>query len=666
MKATLKLTNIGQREGEENWEFNSGVITEIRGRMATGKSRILKSCALALSIPIISEEMKDTAVSFGISKAKGAKTSPLLNHNKDQATIELEYDDEKKKVHLTRDGEEKYNNPGKQKFIYCSMLVENSRIHNYVSNGRADFSWIVTEMSLAKDYETIENIMNSYNELINSKKEELKKKTDEKEENKSLLNQKKKEINEVNNEIKKIQEEIDKIKIAPELKTDYSETGNKLNELNKNQEKSRNQLKECEKSLSDVEGTIKKNDASIEKKSNKIDELAAKKKKLEEIQSIQSINNRIQEILKDNGDLREDRGKLDQKMKDLESDVKRFKNNLTILAQTGEEETLCWTCEDGNISKIKIEGKLKKRQEEKEETKKKWNEINTKINQNDKEHQNLQNDKEKKNSISIIDEEREELSKEIGILGKERDTLLAQVKDLKGEIQMYTGIIDSRSKKIKINEEKFELIEEKLKENEKINPKLKVKNQLTKNLGALEQEIENLEKNISQEDFIDFIGFKLDVSIADSFFRDLSENFSIINSHLTLKIKEQREGAATKFNENIEKVLKELDLPKLDKVYLDIEEDNNLKIIRKGNPKPHELNTLSGGERMVISSLLQISAKETYNPEIPFILGDDLILKMDGEAREIFYNYLKNIAKKYDWFIILTRVTDEDLIKEQI
>ena len=109
-----------------------------------------------------------------------------------------------------------------------------------------------------------------------------------------------------------------------------------------------------------------------------------------------------------------------------------------------------------------------------------------------------------------------------------------------------------------------------------------------------------------------------------------------------------------------------MSLPKIEKVYLDINEDNNLKIIRKGNPEPHELNTLSGGERVVISSLLQISAKETYNPEIPFILGDDLILKMDGEAREIYYNYLRTIAKKYDWFIILTRVTDEDLIKEEI
>ena len=88
-------------------------------------------------------------------------------------------------------------------------------------------------------------------------------------------------------------------------------------------------------------------------------------------------------------------------------------------------------------------------------------------------------------------------------------------------------------------------------------------------------------------------------------------------------------------------------------------------IIRKDNTT-QPLNSLSGGEKVVVSSLLQISAKETYNPDIPFIVGDDIILKMDDSRRKIFENYLKNIAKTKDWFIILTRVTDEDLIKSEI
>ena len=48
MKAILKLENIGQRIGEEKWEFNSGVVTEIRGKTAfVGKAkgiiRVLKN-----------------------------------------------------------------------------------------------------------------------------------------------------------------------------------------------------------------------------------------------------------------------------------------------------------------------------------------------------------------------------------------------------------------------------------------------------------------------------------------------------------------------------------------------------------------------------------------------------------------------------------------------
>ena len=90
-----------------------------------------------------------------------------------------------------------------------------------------------------------------------------------------------------------------------------------------------------------------------------------------------------------------------------------------------------------------------------------------------------------------------------------------------------------------------------------------------------------------------------------------------------------------------------------------------MNIIRKDNTS-QPINSLSGGEKVVVSSLLQISAKETYNRDIPFIVGDDIILKMDDERREVFETYLKSIAKDNDWFVILTRVTDEDLIKEEI
>jgi DNA repair exonuclease SbcCD ATPase subunit len=665
MKATLKLTNIGQREGEENWDFNSGVLTEIRGRMAVGKSRILKSCALALSIPIVSQEIRDTAISFGIAKASGAKTSPLLNHNKDQAIIELKYNDEEQIVHLNRDGVEKYNSPGNQKFIYCSMLVENSRIHNYVSTGKSDFSWIVTEMSLAKDYEVIEGIVNSYNELLISKEEEIKKKNVGKEKNQELLSKKNQELNNVLSELKKTQEEIAKIDIDPKLRTQYSTLDEELNKLKKDQENNKTQLKEKEQDLSKIENTIQKNDNVINQNSVEIDKLATEKNKLEEI-DIQLINKRIQEILKENGDLRESRGKLDEKIKALEIEIKELHNIHKELLKTSEEEVLCWTCKDGHISKTSFEKKFEEKKKEKEEAQKKWDTLNKKIKKNDEEHQNQQKEKEKKNRLSEIDKEKEDLSREIGKLGTERNQLDAKVKTLKGDIQMYSANIKSRITKVQQKEKDFKIIEEKLRENEKMKPKLKIKDQLTKKLGAIEHEIENLEEEIHAGIFIELLGFQIDISKFNTIIINLRNIFSKINDYVALNKKEQKEGAAKKFNENIEKILKELNLPRIEKVYLDINEDNNLKIIRKGNPEPHELNTLSGGERVVISSLLQISAKETYNSEIPFIIGDDLILKMDEEARGIFYNYLRRIAKKYDWFIILSRVTNEDLVKEEI
>ena len=173
-----------------------------------------------------------------------------------------------------------------------------------------------------------------------------------------------------------------------------------------------------------------------------------------------------------------------------------------------------------------------------------------------------------------------------------------------------------------------------------------------------------MENKINDGGNVEFLGFKIDIFKANDIFKDLEEIFNSIEDHTSKNIKQQREGAALKFNENIKKIIHELNFTEFKEISLALE-DYNLNIIRKDDTA-QQLNSLSGGEKVVVSSLLQISAKETYNPEIPFIIGDDIILKMDEGRREIFYSYLKTIAKENDWFVILTRVTDEDLIKEEI
>jgi len=669
MKAVLKLVNIGQREGEETWEFNSGVVTEIRGRTAAGKSRILKSCALALSIPIISEEIRNTAISFGIAKTDNAKFSPLLNSNKEKAVIELSYDGVKKSVEINRDGSEKINTPGNQKFIYCSMLVENSKIQNYIDLGLSDFSWIVTEMSLAKDYESIKDIVGSYSDLITAKKEEIEKKEKNKKKFEGELKKNQKELKDVIEKIRileaNIDMELEKIESNTELKKDRKLIIEDLKDKQKTLSDTEKEFLSLKKTVTDLDKKIKENKKSIEDEIANLNNLENRKKGYMAL-DVRKLNNEINLLHEENAKNFEKQKLLLPEISILENSKKKYETILKELDKTKADKVLCWVCEGKEIERKDIENDLKITQNGLSPKHEKYKEIDNQITENKRKISSIQKDKaeysklpEVKKEIEIsrnklIDLEEENRSK---VEKKNEDDMA--IKRVKKNLENRTNIINQ------LIEERNKIEKQIIDDTEMNKTREETKKQNT-NKGAIENQISNLELAIEECKNIEIFKKNLEILKAKEIFQDFQDIFNNINSHLESNIKKQREGAAHKFNENIEKIIEELELPSFKKIYLDLDDNNKLKIIRKGNPNPQAINSLSGGERVIISSLLQISAKETYNPEIPFIVGDDIILKMDDDRREIFYNYLKNIAKTNDWFVILTRVTDEDLVKEEI
>lgn len=668
MKATLKLENIGQRIGKEEWEFNSGVLTEIRGRTAAGKSRILKSCSLALSLPITSEDIRNNAIGYGIAKADNAKCSPLLNSNKERAIIELQYDDILKIVELKRDGTETINRPGNQIFLYCSMLLENSKIHSYIDQGISDFSWIVTEMSFAKDYETIQEIIKSYNDLITSLNDEIKGKIVEINKNQAILEQKNKEKESLLSDIKKIEKQIDVIvrEINPQLRGDKQKLVVEIGKLKNRLKDEKKKNKDLQDRLAEIEKTINKNNDIIEKNKEEMAELEKKKKSLQKI-NINNLNNEINKLHQRNEDLYEKQKDLLPKFGGLELKKKERLDILNQLDKKGLEEALCWTCNETMLSREKIKKQLDDLNNEIDPLLKEKKEIEEEIRKNKAEIIKKQDRKKDKDEIPKIKKKADQIFEKTQQLQKDKEKAISSKNELISEIEQYTGpqnIIEDLTNQIQEKENEKKNIEAQIKKDEEVKDIYDNKDKLTKKLGSIENEILNLENKISEGGIVEFLGFKIDISKTNDILKDFEEVFNALEDHTSKNIKQQREGAALKFNENIKKIINELNFTEFKEISLALE-DYNLNILRKDNTI-QPINSLSAGEKVVVSSLLQISAKETYNPEIPFIVGDDIILKMDDDRREIFYNYLRNIAKKYDWFIILTRVTDEDLIKEEI
>ena len=440
MKAILKLENIGQRIGKEIWEFNSGVLTEIRGRTASGKSRIIKSCSLALSLPISSEDIRNNAIGFGIEKADNAECSPILNSNKDRATIELQYDDILKTVELKRDGTETINTPGNQIFLYCSMLVENSKIHSYIDQGISDFSWIVTEMSLAKDYETIQKIIESYKDLLNSLKDEIKGKIVGKNKNQEIVKQKNIVREKILSDIKEIEKEIDAIEreTNPQLRgvkqTLVGEIGKLKNKLNEEKKKINNLKDE----LTNIEKKINKNNDTIEENREEVRKLEAKKKELQRI-NINNLNNDINHLHQRNEVLYEKQKKILPKFGGLELKKKERQDILNQLDKKGKEEALCWICNETMLSREKIKKQLDDLNSEIEPLTEERKEIELEIKNNKAEIIKKQERKKVKADIPKIKKQADMIFEETQQLQKAKLKEIDKQNLILSEIEQYAG-----------------------------------------------------------------------------------------------------------------------------------------------------------------------------------------------------------------------------------
>ena len=644
MKAKLILENIGQKEGKETLIFNSGKLTLIKGKGATGKSRIIKACALVLSYPILSKTLIDEAIKFGIIKDVKTEFSPLVNSNNESAAIELNYDEISKRVDLSIDGEIAIDNPGNEEFLYSSVVMRTSRIQESISKGHSDFSWIVNDLSLAKDYETIFKIVISYIEQIEKKKLEIEEIKTEKKETSIELEAFDKNRRQLLREIENLEQEINKVTLNPQLKEKRMEIKKDIKNFQADLDENEKDKMKKEKEIRDIENNINKNTDRVEKNRLKIVSLTKKKERLEEI-TIEKIQSEIIEIKDIIAQYREELGALNNnpilKLKDLEI----------------TDEIICPFCHTGKLIPEKV-------QKEAEEIKKKINEVKSKIKKENAEINNKKKEINTKDKIPEIVKEIQELEDESFLLMKSSKNFKDKIEANSMKIKTSINAIESHKKKLKKLKDGLAAVEEDIKKDDEFQPLFKKKSELDKKLGSIERQIKNSEDKMEASNFIKIFNVEVKIKNTSNVISNLNDVFTKIKNHLDSQIDEQKGGAAKKFNANIKNLIKELNFTEFKQVSIELE-NYDLKVIRSDN-SIQSINSLSGSERGIIASLLQICAKETYLPEVPFLIGDDILMDIDPVRREVFFDYLKSLAYKNDWFIILTQVTDGDLTITEI
>lgn len=656
MKANLILKNIGSHQGERKYNINSGKITIFEGANSSGKSTIIKSIATILSSPINSNNLKNEANNFGILPMDN-RDSPLVNIFENDAKITLSYEDLNLEANILKNGTINTifpeNFQGNEIFLYTCMLLKNSKIQRYLASGDDNFQWIVSEMSYAGKYEEMNEINNSYIRLINAAKSTLKdvnKKIGHYiDENKNLKYKKKNQTT----ELKKVQGDIENLPPSknPELKL----LQEKESKLLKSIDTSKKRLENYKKEKIGKDFELKNISLDVDNLNIEIEKLDYESENLiKEIESIQNINsdNEYKNIM-------EQQELLKQVIEDLsEQKVLRELNN-TILNARYESDT-CPLC--GNkipMNKEKFSKKLKEIRKKIEDFTNKKTEIESNIKNSDNFIKTKRILPTKKNQLK-------KKSIEIGLKINNKKKIIDNTENIQNELKNIDSDTLREERAIKQNQEELKDIQKKVdiirsedKENSEIYQKEK---RLLNEIHKLDVNIEKNNELIKEKSQLELFGINIPIEKTDQIINNLSDEFEEIELYLNEKITEQRTGAGKKFNSTINNIVKELKLEDFDDIYIDLE-DYRLVVVRKGG-KIQPLGALGGAERGIIGGILQISCKQTYLKEIPFFIGDDIILEFDPEMSETFMNYLKKLAVEDDLFIIITRISNSKQLKQ--
>lgn len=635
MKADLTIKDIGGLRGEHTFTLESGKLNVIEASNSGGKTSVVRALTSVLSLPSdgdFDQYSFDEAQKLGIKADEKNPQEGFVNVHSDIGEVLLEIEGSSESYKVRRNGQFlTLPKNGDQRFLLAGILSNDTKIlrqlHGVENNEPDDFKWAVTQLSYAQNYESINNVLKNRKEDLIEKKHHIDKTLEKLE---SLQKQKKdleKKIPELDDELAKLEPRFkgDADKLLKERK----ELGKKIDKLNIEIGTKKGKLaglkSDCDaknKILSDIDKNIGKIKDEIN--SLKIDEL--KKKKEVRAPEIENENN----VLKDN------RSSIDAQL------------NLFVTAQASlrkhEKETICPLCNDGHITYKRISDNLETLRNDKDKISFKISELNQEKISLDQGLEGLKNKHEtlKKNLSTYQDRlgfaqtDLKNLEKQINSHGYDIDKNEGDIASVKSRLEEIKQLISKSDEDI----------------NKLYTQKEKERNDLSIQLGVIHQQM--------QQSSIDIGGLLLEPAKAKKVCDEWITTIEDVLQYSSQKAEEQRQKAAKRFNENIEELLRKLGFKEFRNVKLN--KDYRLYVERL-NPKTKEyvvqnVQTLSTSEKLTVALILQAALKETYIPDIPFFIIDDIMEDFDDERKTKVMDYLIDKANTEGWFVVVTKVVE--------
>jgi len=263
-----------------------------------------------------------------------------------------------------------------------------------------------------------------------------------------------------------------------------------------------------------------------------------------------------------------------------------------------------------------------------------------------------------------LEEEREKQLQELLKMTDESSEIAATIKRgiessrerqerIKTEIKTQTQLVETLR-------ENLEVLKSSLKREETSGPR---------ELEDLERKLENINKMIIlkeeeiqraerfPQDDPEYPG-RLVVDIRSEILRKI-EWLDKVTEYFQEKYMQRMTSARYRFNSNVTRAFRELGLKGFENVFLD--QNFMLHVMREGNIR-QPIETLSASEKLTISLILMLAAKETFLPDFPLFIVDELTLSYDSDRFWRIMNYIKRRVP----YVIVTSLTSSFIAKPQV
>lgn len=619
MKAALELRNIGGFKGVKQFEFEKGIVNEVVAGNATGKTSIMRGLGAVLSGSLTHDEIIREGVNQGVSR------DSLKNIYEKDATVSLRYNGQEQEWYMKSDGSFGATK-GDQRFLLTGMLTQEARSIRQLIEGDSDFSWVTKLLSYAQWYAIARAFIDSKLTNAEQEVEKIAKRQETLIEQDRRLEAKKEEKAKFDQERDQLAQKLDQQKRVhiEKIKT----LGHQIDRKRELVAQYQGSISKSERDITYLEGRLESNERNLREVRQQLESIDLDTIRKEVRQNVPVIDGKI--------------GSLRSEVATLNSKRTTFADAKNVLAQRGEEEGSCPVCEVSTVTSTFLNEKI--------------TELGRSIGDKEREIQALASERTRElQKEATASRQIDDLNKIINNIQKEKRELeLRKSAETKTLEEVNKALARIELEQADLNTEKTELERETQQWEAEIHATLQ---KIERNSETVANDISDLTKNIRESSLVDIRETRLPSNQAQTVWRELQDKLHDMREYLDQRQHDHEIKAIADFNNNVKKVMADLGFSEFDQIAID-KDDKQLKIFRPGFVR-QPIESLSTSEKYSLAIVLQIALKETYVPDIPFLIVDEVMVSYDGTKTSKILDYLDQMAQEKGLYIIVTRLAEK-------